>query len=430
MVRIDPTICCACGGCVSLCPVGALFLAETRLEVRSACTDCGRCVEVCPTGALSLETPGKGISSAAPERDSYDVVVVGGGPAGAVAAAEAARLGLSTLLVEKRQDIGAPVRCAEGVSAAGLLPFVQPDPHWIAAQVHRAEIIARQGKHETLRHYQGGQGYILERKVFDRALAEEAARAGASVRVKTAASGVVLQGGRVVGLRLRQGQRELEVACRLVIAADGVESQVGAWAGLPTLLPPQDAMSCAQYLLAGVDTDPACCRYWVSEALAPGGYVWVFPKGEGRANVGLGVQADLAPEPALALLNRFVENEKGLSGGHPVALMSGVVPVALPLPRLVADGLMVVGDAARQVDPLSGGGIVNAMEAAWMAAQTAARALEGGVASAAQLRPYEESWRASTGRRIEKSYRLRERFAPGQRTSPGFLRVFAVAVAG
>jgi len=431
LVHLDEGVCCYCGGCVSTCPVGAIFLAETRLCIKETCTDCGICIEACPVGALSLPGEEMSFSPGPPARDRYDMVVVGAGPGGAVAAREAARLGLSTLLLEKRQEVGSPVRCAEGLAREPLERFLYPDPRWVSATVTKSEIVARRGQSEDRRQYGGGVGYILERRVFDRVLAEEAARSGTEVRVKTAAVGLVQEGGRVAGVRLRQSSgEEREIACQVVIAADGVESQVGRWAGLKTLLRLRDTMTCAQYLLAGIDIDPECCSYWVSEEIAPGGYAWVFPKGDGRANVGLGVQADLTQEPALALLDRFIENETGLSSGHPTTLVAGVVPVALPPDRLVTDGLILVGDAARQVDPLTGGGIASAMEAGLLAAQTAAQAIEGGDTSAERLREYERVWRERPGRRLEKSYRLRERYQSSERTSSGFLRIFAVAVGG
>ncbi|MGC8837347.1 MAG: geranylgeranyl reductase family protein [Anaerolineae bacterium] len=431
MITLNESVCCYCGGCVSTCPVDALFLDETRLRIAEGCTECGLCVQACPVGALSLAPRGQTLAPGLPARSSYDVVVVGAGPGGAVAAREAASLGLATLLVEKRQEIGSPVRCAEGLAREPLERFLGVDPRWIAARVTRAEIVARGNGREERRAYEGGEGFILERRVFDRALAETAAQAGAEVRVKVAAVGLVQEGSRTVGVRLRDASgAEREVACQVVIAADGVESQVGRWAGLRTLLRLRDAMSCAQYLLAGVDVDPACCGYWISEEIAPGGYAWVFPKGEGRANVGLGIQADLTQEPALAFLHRFIEGERALCQGVPVTLVTGVVPVALPPPRLVADGLLLVGDAARQVDPLTGGGIANAMEAGALAARVAAEAIAARDPSVARLQAYEEAWRKGTGQRMAKRYHLREKYPPAERVSPGFLRIFGVAVGG
>ena len=433
MITIDRYRCAYCGGCVSVCPEGALTLAETRLRVNAACTECGCCVSACPMGALQLPG-GKGRSLPPALRRRYDVVVVGAGPGGALAAETAARAGLSVLLVEKRQEIGSPVRCAEGVGHEQLVAFIEPDPRWIAAEVRRAEITAvADGTARTLRA-EGGRGYVLERRVFDRALAERAARAGAEVHVKSAVIGLLGEAGQVRGVRLRPGgASELEVEAGVVIAADGVEAQVARWAGLDLQLPLADTMVCAQYLLAGIDTDPACTAYTIDHELAPGGYAWVFPKGEGTANVGLGVQADLLHEGgpgALDYLIRFIEARPALAQGHPVALVAGNVPVALPPERLAAGGLLVVGDAARQVDPLTGGGIINAMLAGKLAAEVAAEALAGGDTSAAFLARYRERWQAGTGRKMQRNYRLRAAFPPERRSDERFVHAFALAAGG
>lgn len=431
MVQVDADRCCYCGCCVSVCPEDALHLAETRLIVRDNCVECGLCAAACPLGAISEP------ESPAPQWTEgrigprYDLAVVGAGPAGATAAWTAAKLGLSVLLLEKRQEIGSPVRCAEGVAHDSLSTFLEPDPAWISAWVSRAQIVARSGG-RVVERWQGagGLGYVLERRVFDRVLAEHAAQAGAEVRVKAPATGLLRENGAVRGVVVEWQGRPLEVEVGIVIAADGVESRVGTWAGLDTQLPLADTMVCAQVLLAGIDWDPACLGYWIDQTLAPGGYAWVFPKGEGRANVGLGLQADLGHQTALACLNRFVEGEPRLAQGSPVTLVAGGVPVALPCRRLVADGLMLVGDAARQVDPLTGGGIINGMTAGRLAAQVAAQALDTGDTSARRLAAYHEQVDRTMGRHLARNYRLRQRFPPEQRASRNFVRVFAVAAGG
>jgi digeranylgeranylglycerophospholipid reductase len=427
VIEVRADRCGYCGACVGVCPVGAIELAETRLLINEACVDCGLCLAACPVGALQAE--GHVETNAAPLRRRYDVVVVGAGPGGSIAAREAARLGLSVLLLEKRQEIGSPVRCAEGIAHELLVPFIEPDSRWISAVVSKAQITIEDAATVT-GQAEGRQGYILERRVFDRVLAEEAAQAGAQVMVKTAATGLLLEDDVVRGVAARGPAGAMEIECSVVIGADGVESQVGPWAGLDTALPLKDAMACAQYLLAGIEVDSACCSYYIGQGIAPGGYAWVFPKGEGKANVGLGVQADLATDTALNYLNRFIESQPHLARGSPVTLVVGGVSVAPPLPRLVASGLMLVGDAARQVDPLTGGGIANAMLAGRLAAEVAAQAIAAGEPSAEALAPYEERWMASRGRKMARNYRLKERFGPDQRTSPDFLRVFSVAVGG
>jgi len=218
----------------------------------------------------------------------------------------------------------------------------------------------------------------------------------------------------------------------VVIGADGVEAQVGRWSGLTTPVPLRDMMVCVQYLLAGIEIDPSCTCYTISHKLAPGGYAWIFPKGEGKANVGLGVQADLwmGVDTAFDCLHRFIEARPSLAQGYPVSLIAGNVPVAPPPSSVVADGLMLVGDAARQVDPLTGGGIVNAMAAGQLAAEVVVEAVAAGDTSARFLGRYQERWSQSVGRKIQRNYRLRERFPPAARTDERFVRAFALAAAG
>ena len=427
MVRIDHHRCAYCGGCVSVCPVEALTLAETRLVVNDDCIDCGDCVAACPVGALRPEPAGRAEGHF---RRCYDLVVVGAGPGGSTAAHVAAQAGLSVLLLEKRQEIGAPVRCAEGVGHDLLIPFITPDPRWISAEVRGARLTVSGPDYGETLEAEGGRGYVLERRVFDRVLAEGAARAGAEVRVKTAAVDLLREGTAVCGVVLQGPGGRWAVMARVVVAADGIESQVGNWAGLRTTLPLKDAMSCAQYLLVGVDINPRCLEYYVGGGVAPGGYAWVFPKGDGMANVGLGLQADLADEPALNYLDRFIDSQPHLAPGSAVTLVAGGVPVALPPPRLVTGGLMLVGDAARQVDPLTGGGITNGMAAGRLAAEVAARAIAAGDTSAEALSAYEVEWQASLGRRMARNYRLKEKYGPKQRASRAFVRLFMVAAAG
>lgn len=427
MVIVDPIRCCYCGGCVSVCPVDALTLAETRLVVNESCTDCENCVFACPVGALRLESRTAAARVETIKR-RYDVVVVGAGPGGATAAHVAAQAGLSVLLLEKRQEIGTPVRCAEGVGHNQLAQLIEPDPKWIAAEINRLEITTRaNGATQTLRAGDG-RGYILERRVFDRVLAERAVKAGAQVRVKTSATGVIIENGRVRGVKIRDSASEMEIESQIVIAADGVEAQVGRWAGLDTQLPLADTMTCAQFLLAGIDLDPTCTYYTISDEFAPGGYVWVFPKGAGKANVGLGVQADL-PRRAnvIELLTRFVESQPSLARGFSVTLVAGNVPVALPPVRLVGDGVMIIGDAARQVDPLTGGGIINAMIAGRIAAQVARDAIAARDVSANFLSRYADEWRKTRGGKMERNYRLREKFPPQRRADERFVHAFMLA---
>jgi digeranylgeranylglycerophospholipid reductase len=428
MPALRRELCTYCGGCVSLCPSRALKLAETRLVIDQAlCTECGLCIPGCPTGALSVEPEASAPLERA--REGYDVAVVGAGPAGATAARFAAERGLSVLLIEKRQEIGSPVRCAEGINGEMLSQFLEPEERWISARVSKVQITtAETGETRSLA---GDEvGYILERRVFDRALSEKAVSAGAHLLVKTGVEGLIVNEGAVKGIRAFDGRTEMDIETKVVIGADGVESRAGQWAGLDCLLRPRDCLVCAQYMLAGIDVDPQCCYYYLGESVAPGGYAWVFPKGERCANVGLGVQADLAESSALEYLVRFISEQPWLEQGSPVTLVTGNVPVGVAAGNIVTDGLMLVGDAARQADPLTGGGIASAMLAGRLAAEVAAGAVQQGDASSAVLLEYQRRWQEGRGRKMARNARLKSRFGAADRSSQGFQRAFSVATVG
>jgi len=421
-------LCTYCGGCVSMCPSGALVLAETRLVIdHELCTECGLCIGGCSVGALTSEPE----IPTAPKhvRSAYDVVVVGAGPAGATAARFAAERGLSVLLLEKRQEIGSPVRCAEGINREMLSRFLEPAERWISARVSKSQItMAETGETRSL---EGEEvGYILERRVFDRALGEQAVAAGARCLVKTSVVGLIEEQGKVKGVTAFDGRTRMDIEARVVIGADGVESRVGQWAGLDCRLRSSDCLTCAQYMLTGLDLDPQCCYYYLGARLAPGGYAWVFPKGDRSANVGVGVQADLAETSALEYLVRFISQQRWLEQGSPVTLTTGNVPVGVAADHIVSDGLMLVGDAARQADPLTGGGIANAMIAGQLAAEVAAKAVEQGNASSRILGEYQKRWQEARGRKMERNARLKGRFSAADRSTQAFLRAFAVAAVG
>ncbi len=340
-------------------------------------------------------------------RDRYDVIVVGAGPAGSIAAKTCAEAGLDVLLIEKRQEIGDPVRCAEGVGKDALKKHIEPDSRWIAAEVKGSLLIAPDGTEIKMSEDTSSMkvGYVLERKVFDRALAQMAAMAGTEVMVKTRATGLLRSNGRVAGIEAMHMGETYNIKADIVIGADGIESKVGRWGGIDTSLEPADIETGVQFLVTNVDTDEYN-RFYIGEIYAPGGYLWIFPKGKNTANVGLGILGSRSGNiRAISLLRKFIESH--MPQAKIVEMVVGGVPVSGPIKHTVTDGLMLVGDAARQSDPLTGGGITNAMDAGKMAGEVCIKSKEIGDYSVNTLKEYEDKWRATIGKELSKSLQVK-----------------------
>jgi digeranylgeranylglycerophospholipid reductase len=337
-----------------------------------------------------------------------DVLVVGGGPAGLIAAREIARAdpALDVILLERDDVIGAPVRCGEGVGSKGLEEFISPSGRdFVSRRITRVLFRAPDGT--EVRVAEGDVGYILDRTRFEPALAAEAGAAGAQLLVATEALGMAREADGRWRVAVRGPAGDASALARLVIGADGVEGMVGRWAGLDTRVPARDMESCAQYVVAGIAFDPDAICLHFGERIAPGGYAWVFPKGVGVANVGLGIVALRAGgRPARRWLDDYLEAQ--FPAGSRVGFTVGGVIVHPTVKRTVADGVMLCGDAAHMVNPLSGGGIVNAMKAGRLAARTAVAALHAGDLSASRLRRYHDEWMTLLGEDHVRFYRVKE----------------------
>jgi digeranylgeranylglycerophospholipid reductase len=338
---------------------------------------------------------------------SCDILVVGGGPAGLIAAREAAAAAphLDVVVVERDRAVGAPVRCGEGVGSAGVGEFIDPvGASWVSRRI--THVIFRAPDGTEVRVAEGDVGYILDRTRFEPALAADAARAGAEIRIGTEVTALArASGGWTATLRGPRGVEALRA--RLVIGADGVEGMVGRWAGLDTRVPARDMESCAQYVLANIEFDPDAIYLHFGDRVAPGGYAWIFPKAVGVANVGLGVVALRAGgRSAREWLDAYVADY--FPTGTATGMTVGGVIVHPTVRRSVADGVILCGDAAHMINPLSGGGIVNAMKAGRLAAVVAARALAAGDTSERALSAYHEAWMRLLGDDHLRFYRIKE----------------------
>jgi digeranylgeranylglycerophospholipid reductase len=337
-----------------------------------------------------------------------DVLVVGAGPAGAVAALQAKQAApeLDVVLLERDRAVGAPVRCAEGVGDAGLREFANPDgADWVSRKI--TDVIFEAPDDTQVVLAGSGVGWILDRTRFDAFLAAQAAAEGAAVLVGAEATAMARNGDGRWHVRVKQRGTEEIYRARMVIGADGVETMVGRWAGLETRVPARDMESCAQYVLQGIDFNPDAIYLQFSNAIAPGGYAWIFPKGVGVANVGLGLVAlKTDGRNARQYLDAWVDRRfpTGARTGYTV----GGVIVHTTIKKTYTDGVLVAGDAAHMINPLSGGGITNAMKAGRLAGCTAAAAIRGKDTSERRLSAYHNAWMDMLGEDHLKYYRIKQ----------------------
>ena len=338
-------------------------------------------------------------------KSRYDLIVVGAGPAGSVCAWTAAKAGMSVLLLEKDREIGMPVRCGEGSSYEGLKDFLPIDNRWISQRIGGLLMVAPDGTKVPIDTDE--LGCVLDRRLFDSELARRAGEAGAEVRTRAYVHGLIMSNGAVSGVQVNRQGEEITLEARMVIGADGVESRIGRMAGIRTFVRPVDMDTCYQMTLANIDIDANSCEMHFGNKLAPGGYGWVFPKGDGIANVGLGISGDNgASGSARSYLLHFIDNR--FDQYTVINEVAGGVPCLPTLKQITAPGLMLVGDAARQVNPLTGGGILSGMVAGRIAGEVAAKAVRKGDISIATLAEYPKRWDSEMGKSHQRLYRLKK----------------------
>ncbi len=337
--------------------------------------------------------------------DRFDAVVIGGGPAGCVAAAGIAGGGFSTLLVEKRGRIGFPVRCAEAIGpASAVRRHIDIRQEDISATINGVVIVAP----DKTRYEKEmpGIGYVVDRELFDRRLADIAVEKGAVLRTGHQVTGLIHTAGAVTGVKIRDlaAGEEYEAGSRVVVGADGVESLSPRWAFLKDSCSPGDILSCAQELVEGIDVSRGYVEFHIGRRFAPGGYAWVFPKGPGSANVGTGINPlESGGLTAFACLERFLEERCPL--GRRRRLIVGGCTVAKRLRSLATDGYIVTGEAANQNNPLTGGGVIESIAASRAAAVVVCGALEKGDTSKKALDGYTKEWNRSYGRSSDLFYK-------------------------
>ena len=347
---------------------------------------------------------------------SYDIVVVGAGPAGSIAARHAAMAGARTLVIEEHAASGSPVQCTGLVSSKTLdVCDVEPGA-WVYQKIKGAHIFSPDGSSISI----GGEkvrAYVIDRTIFDRHLLQRAAEAGADVMMKTKAVGLEPRSGLGPGAGNAMGRKVLEVitngkrldiSAGVVIGADGVQGSIARWSALGQV----------QKVLSGVQIETV---YDVENtdhvevflgSDVPGFFAWAVPVSENTARIGLCVDPAKTHLSAYEHLKRFLHTNprmKERSGKGCSDMLVGCIPLG-PQSRTVADGVIITGDAAGQVKPTSGGGVYMGTLCAKIAGEVAAKAALSGDTSAGALMEYDRRWREAVGRELAVGMRIHNVF--------------------
>jgi digeranylgeranylglycerophospholipid reductase len=319
--------------------------------------------------------------------EHYDVVIAGGGPAGLALAAPLATAGFAVLVCERNAEIGVPVRTSGGSWPEDLRRLGLPDRLW--HPIHRLSFRSR--NEACTIDWGGPTGCSLDVTATWRHLADEAERAGAQI-----ATGTLARLERTGRLTLRTGAQQRTVGCRLAVDATGTNALLA-----------RQSRTHAGFGRVGVgyERELSAPAFGQEEAVilvggvAPSGYAWAFPRGGTRVRVGVGLiqpDTDINPRSMYEPVERALGDR--LAGAEVLELHSGRIPSEEAPDRLTGDGLMVVGDAAGQSNPLLGEGIRHVILAARRAAPIAIGALSRqGVVPVERLRAWERAGRRVRG---------------------------------
>jgi digeranylgeranylglycerophospholipid reductase len=334
-----------------------------------------------------------------------DVIVVGAGPAGLTAANIIASKGFTVSVLERERQLGVKP-CGEAASKRTIEEaVVSSTQEFIMQEIKCATIYAPNGQNISIER-EAGEGYIINKTLFLQSLAEKAAETGAHIRIHQAVVHMQRDDASVT-VETKEGAWE----ARLILGADGFASTVARKLGFETpgarrLIP------CIQYNMVNCRlTNTHTTEFYLGRTVAPLGYAWIFPKGDGKANVGLGVRGT----PARPYLDHFIRDHPSIfAHAEIVGIEAAPVTISGLLEKIVDDRVMLVGEAAGQVIPLTGGGIHSSMVGGTMAGETAVKALDEENLTRGRLMRYQEHYNKHWGKRISdslKALRVLERLS-------------------
>ncbi len=336
--------------------------------------------------------------------DRWDVIVVGAGPAGGMAAWTAAAAGLRTLLLEEHPEIGSPAHCSGKLSLHAFREFNLPTS-LARTGLRAAALYAPDGRVAKVRRREI-DSYVVDRDVFDRWLAERAAEAGSEVMLGARARRARREHG-VVVVEGERREAAFTLRATVVIDAEGARTLLPASLGIT---PRRALIHGLQYEMEGLhlDADDTPELYF-GRSWAPGFFAWIMPLGYSVGRVGLCIDPRLTRRPAVSYLERLIADHpvtsRRVRGARLVRKLVGRIPILGGRAPSFGPGFLIAGDAAGQVKATSGGGIYFSLLAGRLAAEAAA-AMAAGDPEAG--RRYEEAWRRRFGRELSFTTAVRK----------------------
>ncbi len=336
-------------------------------------------------------------------RLKYDMIVVGAGTAGCLAAKTAAEAGLNVCLVERkrREDIGEKV-CGDALGEHHLktLGLEKPQGGEFDKRIEGIKIFSPDLNTVFTVEHEDFVGYLLNRRLFGQWLLRKAVDKGATLFDLTQCSEPLIEKGSVVGIatkNMKTGEHK-DLRANVVVDASGfvgvVRKGLPKEIGIENDVANEDVEACYREIrqLKQETQDTSYCEIYLSQKVTPGGYSWIFPKGGARVNAGLGIcmRRDF-PNPKTQFCKHVLT--KPLFDGS--LLLTGGAwydPTRRPLDNMVGSGVIITGDAACLVNPIHGGGIGPSMISGFQAGKVTIEALEKGDPNRQSLWPYNKRY--------------------------------------
>jgi geranylgeranyl reductase family protein len=330
----------------------------------------------------------------------YDAIVVGGGPAGLITAGELAKGGFSVLVLEEHSQIGLPDHCAGLISIDGLKRIdVNPSPSSIQNLVSDARFIAPNGSIFEV----GGdedKAYVLNRGLFDKSLAVKAIESGTEIMLSSRVTQAIRKKSGFL-CKVSSGKTYL---CKLLVDSEGISCRILKSLGLPS--PSSDwILPAVQFEVSGLKFNPKTVELYLGQNIAPGFFAWSIPMSDNSSKIGLAVKGG----NPLDMLGFF--REKFFPDSQVFSIRMGNVVLGGPIAKTFDDNLLVVGDAAGQTKPTTGGGVVVGGLCAKIAGSVGREALLEGDLSANTLSKYETRWKSVLDGELSKMQTLRRLFS-------------------